>query len=178
MTSSFLSGLTPPHCYTLCHHQQPPLIYKTSTIFYKLPMQISMWKVLFYFLISCHLLIARDVCDTFFGSWKFICKGNRWSHLHLLNCLHKLKLHFLFSLLNPPPQSVSPSPPAESSFLIVMLMTVMMVDCPLLPGGQFGRTVTLAPCPPTTWPFARSIAAHIPSQVCFMLYSCICAVPP
>ena len=53
------------------------------------------------FLISCRLLIARVVCDTFFRSWKFICKGNRWSHLHLLNCSHKLELHFLFSFLNP-----------------------------------------------------------------------------
>lgn len=100
--------------------------------------------------------------------------------MHILS-FHSLSayLFFVFHFFTPPFPSAHPSPPAESCFLIVMLMAVMMVDCPRLPGGQFGRTVTLAKCPPITWPSALSVATHIPSQVCLhvcvILHYCICA---
>lgn len=83
-------------------------------------------------------------------------------------------LSFFLLSLHPSIPISPPSPPAESCFLIAMLMTVMMVDCPRLPGGQFGRTATVARCPPITWPSSLSVATRIPSQVC--LGVCVCTV--
>lgn len=74
------------------------------------------------------------------------------------------------SFFTPQSPSVCPSPPAESCFLIVMLMTVMMVDCPRLPGGRFGRAVALARCPPITWLVALSVA----TQKCVCMCVCVC----
>lgn len=61
---------------------------------------------------------------------------------------------------------VCPSPPAGPCVVMVMWLTVVMLGCPQLPVGLFGRTVTLAACPPLFWQNALSVATHISAQVC------------